>query len=272
MHSEMLDMHQALRAPQYAWRSIAFATLLLVGCILAVCPAVAAETLRIAIEGEYPPFSFVDDQGNLAGFDVDIALALCKAMNAQCELIQTPWEGIIDRLGAGDFDVIVASMSYTPGRAQRVEFTDKYYRTTSSYIAKAGSGLTATPEGLRGRRIATQEETVHANYLADTFGSDIALTVTDTLDQSFDLLVADKVDSVLCNSLTAFEFLQSPKGDGYEYVGDPLSEKSLSSTANIAVRKGETALRDALNTALGVILENGDYDRINRAYFPFSIY
>ncbi len=272
MHTEMLELHGALGAMLYTWRRMALWSIVLVGCIFASCPAGAAGTLRVAIEGEYPPFSFVDGQGNLAGFDVDIALALCKVMDAQCELVKTPWEGIIDRLDAGDFDVIVASMSYTPDRAQRVEFTDKYYRTTSSYIARAGSGLTTSSAGLRGRHIATQEETVHADYLAATFGSDITLTVTDTLDQSFDLLLAGKVDAVLCNSLTAFEFLQSPKGDGYEYVGDPLSEKSLSSTANIAVRKGETALRDALNTALGVILQNGDYDRINRAYFPFSIY
>lgn len=260
---------QKIRVSSQLWLVVA---IFLLAVVFVVSDGWTRQPLRIAIEGEYPPFSAVDDQGRLTGFDVDIAMAVCDAMQVSCELVKTPWEGIIERLNKGEFDVIAASMSYTPERAQLVEFTRKYYRTTTSYIARTGSGLEASEKGMRGKRIATQVETVHAKHLADTYGKDIDLTLPKTLEGAFDLLVAGEVDAVLCNSLTGYEFLQSNRGGSFDYVGDPLSEKSLSSTANIAVRKGDTNLRDAIDKALDAILQNGEYDRINRKYFPFSIY
>lgn len=237
-----------------------------------VFPARAGDKLRIATEGAYPPFNYLDERGELAGFDVDIAKALCRAMAKDCEFSVVPWDGIIEGLEAGQYDAVVASMSYTPERAKRVEFTDKYYRTTSSFVAKRGAKLDVSPAGLGGRTVATQRATVHADYLAATYGAHITLRTEETLDQAFALLAAGKADVVLCNSLAALGFLRSPAGKEFTYLGDPLSERSLASTANIALRKGNIALRDAINKALEAIRLSGEYDQINQKYFPFNIY
>ncbi|MEW5774806.1 MAG: transporter substrate-binding domain-containing protein [Thermodesulfobacteriota bacterium] len=235
-------------------------------------PAHAGEKLRVATEGAYPPFNYVDARGELGGFDVDIAKALCRAISAECDFVAAPWDGIIDGLEAGKYDVIAASMAYTEERARRVEFTDRYYRTTSSFVARRGSTLDTSVEGMRGKTVATQRSTVHADYLAATYGSSVTLKITDTQEGAFDLLVAGQADAVLCNSLTVLGFLRSDKGRDFAYIGEPLTGKNLSSSAHIALRKGNVRLRDAFNKALQEIRISGEYDQINQKYFPFSIY
>lgn len=96
--------------------------------ILGSCAtAQAEETLvRIATEGAFPPYSFVNPDGSLGGFDVDIANALCAEMKAKCELVKQDWDGMIPGLLAKKYDAIVSSMNITPERQQKVAFSDKY--------------------------------------------------------------------------------------------------------------------------------------------------
>jgi len=82
--------------------------------------------LRIATEGAYPPFNAIDKDGNLVGFDVDIANALCDHMHASCTIEAQAWDGIIPGLLDRKYDAIVASMSITEKRREQVNFTDKY--------------------------------------------------------------------------------------------------------------------------------------------------
>jgi polar amino acid transport system substrate-binding protein len=83
-------------------------------------------SVRIGIQANYPPFNGYDDDNKLAGFDVDIANALCAEMKVECSFVVHDWHGMIDALIANRFDAIVSSMSITPERERRVDFTDKY--------------------------------------------------------------------------------------------------------------------------------------------------
>lgn len=123
--------------------------------------AADGKKLRIAVEGAYPPFSEVTPSGQLKGFDIDIANALCAQMKTECTLVQQDFDGMIPALQARKFDAIVASMSITPERQKVVAFTERYYQTPARLVAKNGSKLELTPEGLKGRKIGVQRSTIH---------------------------------------------------------------------------------------------------------------
>ncbi|MDE0391243.1 MAG: transporter substrate-binding domain-containing protein [Rhodospirillales bacterium] len=101
--------------------------------LLAAGPAVAG-TLRVGTVGDYPPFNYIDDAGELTGFDIDIARALCERLKARCLFQRHPWSMLIPELRAGTFDAIVASMSITEERRRVVAFTDRYYRNASRFV------------------------------------------------------------------------------------------------------------------------------------------
>ena len=100
--------------------------------IVVALPARAADPapLRVGVEGAYPPFSSVGPDGQIKGFDIDIAKALCEQIKAQCMLVQLDFDGMIPALQARKIDMIVASMSITPERLKVVDFSDKYYYPT----------------------------------------------------------------------------------------------------------------------------------------------
>ncbi|WP_419787366.1 transporter substrate-binding domain-containing protein [Pseudodesulfovibrio sp.] len=246
--------------------------LLILLLLTAASPAGAAESLRIATEGAYPPFNYTDEQGLPAGFDVDIARALCRAMGKSCSIAIFPWEHLIPGLESGEYDMIVASMAETPERSERIAFSNYYYRSRTSFIADPHQEFLQTPDGLAGKTLAAQRETAQAEYLEQTYGAKSKIVLTATLNDSFDRLVKGEVFAVLVDSLAAFTFLQTKQGTPFDFVGIPLSADSTSSLARIAVRKGDMELLNAVNAAIKTIRQNGTYDRINRKYFPFSIY
>jgi ABC-type amino acid transport substrate-binding protein len=94
--------------------------------------AAQAEDMRIGVEGAYPPFSEKTASGELIGFDIDIANALCEEMKVTCTMVEQDWDGMIPALQAKKFDAIVASMSITPDRKKVVDFSNKYYNTPAN--------------------------------------------------------------------------------------------------------------------------------------------
>ncbi|MDD3312445.1 transporter substrate-binding domain-containing protein [Pseudodesulfovibrio sp.] len=235
-------------------------------------PALADGGLRIATEGAYPPFNYMDELGEPAGFDVDIARALCEAMGRPCTVLVDAWGQLIPGLEAGRYDMVVASMAETPERSRLVDFSHYYYRSRSSFVADPGREFIQTPGGLADKSLAAQAGTAQAGYLRRTYGATSKIVLTATLAETLGLLEDGRVDAALVDSLAAFRFLQTDKGARFDFVGVPLPADDPSSTARIAVRKGNRELLDAIDSAIKTIRQDGTYDRINRKYFPFSIY
>lgn len=232
----------------------------------------AAEPLRIATEGAYPPFNELDENGKLIGFDVDIALALCEAMDITCTLEAVPWDDLLPGLASDKFDIIVASMARTPEREQFAVFTDYYYRSRSMFVGTPSKLFFQTREGVKGMMLAAQEGTVQEQYLRDNFdGAATIVTAPETRD-CFNMLYNGEVDAVLSDSLTIFDFLQSDQGKRFDFIGNPLPADDPSSEACIAVAKDQSELAYRINSALRELRFNGTYDKINLKYFPFSIY
>lgn len=228
----------------------------------------------IATEGAYPPFNFVDANGELQGFDVDIAKALCEKMQADCELVAQDWDGIIPGLLAKKYDAIVASMSITEERKQKVDFTGKYYNTPAKFVAKKGSGIEISEEGLKGKIIGVQVSTIHENFARDTFGEVAEIKAYDTQENANLDLVSGRVDTIIADSVALDEgFLKTDMGKDFEFIGPDFNDpKYFGTGAGIAVRKGEPELLEALNAAIKAIREDGTYKKINEKYFPYDVY
>lgn len=228
--------------------------------LMMAVPTRAGERLRIATEGAYPPFSFIHENGQLTGFDVDIAKALCDALKAECEISAVPWERLLTDLAAGRYDMIVASMAETPERAQLAEFTDAYYRIPNAFIGRSAGGIIeVTPTTARGKVLAAQRSTIQGAYLQQNYHAVTEVKLFDTLPAAFEALVQGKVDFVLANALLSYSFIYSETGQKLEIIGNVIPEQELSSLSFIQVRKGNLKLRDAVNQSLREIKSNGVY-------------
>ena len=242
-------------------------------------PALAADNLRIGIEGEYPPFSEVNTKGELIGFDVDIAKALCEQMNKQCELVQVSWDGLIPALKTEKIDAIVASMSATDERKKSVDFTDKYYSSNGRLVLKADQASTINDdnlaESLNGKVLGVQRATVHDRFataeLADKVGEIRRYNSQDEVNLD---MQAGRVDLTLVDQIAILTgFLDQEEGAGYAFAEPVFSDPQYYGEGiSIAVRKGDDQLREELNEAIQGIRENGKYKTINDTYFSEDIY
>lgn len=257
------------------WRTF----LAMLALLAAVAAPVVGEakdwtTVRIGVEGAYPPFSEVGPDGKFRGFDIDIAMALCAEIKAECELIQQDWDGIIPALLAKKYDAVIASMTITEERKRRVDFTNKYYSIGARFVRKKGSGIEIAPESLKGKKVGVQRATTHDNYVTDNYGDAVEVVRYGTQDEANLDLVAGRVDLLLADMVALDEgFLKVDSGKDFEFVGPVLNDpKWFGQGAGIALRKDDTDLRDKLNAAIDAIRKNGTYDTIAKKYFDFDVY
>ncbi|WDR01614.1 ABC transporter substrate-binding protein [Devosia algicola] len=244
-------------------------TVALVATIAAATAGAAqAQTMqiRIATEGAYPPFNMKNAAGDLVGFDIDIANALCAEMKAECTMVAQDWDGIIPGLVANKYDAIIASMSITPERQQSVGFTEPYYSNYLHVMAKKGSGLSGADD-LSGKSVGAERSTVASQWAEDNLGRTADVKLYDTQTAAYSDLDAGRIDAMVSDIYPAYDWLQSH--DGFEFIGDNID---IDDKIGIAIRKNDTELRDAFNAALKTIRDNGTYAEINAKYFPFDIY
>jgi len=239
--------------------------------------ALAGKTIKVATEGAYPPFNFVDANGALQGFDVDIANALCAKMQVTCEIVKQDWDGMIPGLQAKKYDAIIASMSITEERKQKINFTGKYYNTPAVIVAKSDAAITLgadgnpTPDSLKGLKIGVQRATIHENFARANFpGAEIV--VYDTADNANLDLTGGRLDARMDDILVLQDQVVKPNGDKYKVFGKGWTGGILGEGAGIGVRKEDEQLRTALDEAIKAIRTDGTYKTLNDKYFNFDVY
>lgn len=228
--------------------------------------------IRVAVEGAYPPFNFIDGNGELQGFEVDLLKSLCEAMKAECELVQHEWDGIIRGLLKREYDAIMSSLEITERRQKRVAFSDPYYRIPAVFIgSKETAAGEVTPAAMAGKKIGTIERTDHEAYLK-TFYKDSEIVLYAKADEAnLDLLVG-RIDAVFADELLLSKFLESREGGCCHILGDAPAEPAYKREAyGIALRKEDEALRERFNRAIAQVKADGTYDRIRAKYFSFDI-
>jgi arginine/ornithine transport system substrate-binding protein len=251
-------------------------TVAVVALVLAAATVQAKDwkKVRIGVEGAYPPFSYVTPEGELAGFDIDIAKALGAAMGVQVELVAQDWDGIIPALLAKKYDAIIASMSITEERKKKVAFTHKYYQTPAKFVCKKGAMTEFSKAAIKGKKVGVQRATIHDNYLTDNYGADVEVVRYGTQDEAYLDLVAGRVDMLLADSVALSDgFLKKPEGQDYQFIGPDLTDpRWFGEGAGIAIRKEDKDLVEMFNKAIQKIRADGTYKKIQDKYFDFNVY
>ncbi len=235
----------------------------------------AADKIKIGTEGAYPPFNFIDSAGKIGGFDVDIGLALCERMKAECEVVAQDWDGIIPGLLAKKYDLIIASMFITEDRKKQVAFTNPYYLAAMTHVAPKGAGITTfTNEALKGKVIGAQSGTTQADFITATY-PDAEIKLYPTQDEANLDMVNGRLDLQVGDMLPLLDWV-TKNDDGKaccEIIGEPITDKKfVGEGVGIAVRQDDNELREKLNKALDEIRADGTYKKINDKYFTVDVY
>ena len=222
----------------------------------------SGKVIRIATEGAYPPFNYTNSDGTLAGYDIDVANALCEQMQAKCEIVAQDWDGIIPGLLAKKYDAVVAGMSITPERQEKVDFTEPYFANTMVWLTSTDGDF--DPMAIKGLNLGGQRSTTPGAYLQDNYEGKDGNTVQlyDSYDNAYLDLKSGRSDAVLAEKVSAKSWLKD-NPEGFGMVGEEIDNDD---NIAIAVRKGD-ALRDDFNKALSEIRSNGELDRIEQANF-----
>lgn len=250
-------------------------TLLATGLTLATLAAGAAqaEQVKIGIAAEpYPPFASLDSSGTWVGWEVEVIDAVCAAAELDCVLTPVAWDGIIPSLTGQQIDAIMASMSITEERMKTIDFSDAYYNTPAVIVADKSMDIAPTPEGLEGKILGIQASTIHQAYAQEHF-ADAEIRVYQTQDEANQDLFAGRIDAIQADSIAMADFVGSDAGACCEIKGAVADDPAiLGLGVGAGLRKGDDALRTALNAGIAKILENGTHDKITARYFSASIY
>ena len=249
-----------------------------VGAILAAtlplkAAAQDAMPMRVAVEGAFPPFNYLDANNKLQGFDIDIANALCDVGKFECQFIIEKWDDMIPDLVGKKYDAIISSMSMSLERRQKVAFTEKYYASPSVFIARKDSPISdVSPAALSDKNLGVTSSTAQESYANDLY-PDMKKTVFRSSPELYKGLADGSVDIILEDKLAIYDWIANTKaGSCCEFKGpDLLDVTHFGEGAGIAVRLDDSERLARLNAALKTIKENGTYDMINAKYFPFSI-
>ncbi|MHC6529877.1 MULTISPECIES: ABC transporter substrate-binding protein [unclassified Vibrio] len=235
---------------------------------------VLAKQVRLASDFTYPPFNYMDADGKPAGFDIEIADALCQQAQLDCTWVSQNWDALIPSLLARKSDVIMASMRITEERKQRILFTHKYYQTPARFVASAEATFSMDQTGLEGKTIGVQQGTIHDRYVTDKFGAIASIKRYTGQDEVYIDMQNGRLDVTFGNAdQLMLAFLDKAIGKGFEFKGDAVTDKAyIGEGTALALRKQDQALAEKFNQAIDAIRANGTYDKIAAKYFSFDIY
>lgn len=243
----------------------------LVAALLLAPRTVLADELTVAFTENVVPFSYRGDDGALTGFNVEVGRALCDAMKATCRFEAVPLAQLVDGVAEGRIDLGLGNLLKTPEREKKMAFSQPYWRSTSSWVAKRGAkpGVDGLPPG--SAAIAAQSGSRQEKHVRETQGG-LAVLTAASIGDVLQLVADGKAEVALVPTLAGLGFLRSPAGKDLDFLGEPLSGGNLGGPVHIVVPPGRPDLLARLNGALDAIQKDGSYHATTRKYFPFSIY
>ena len=250
-----------------------------------------ADKIRIGTEGAYPPWNSKDASGKLIGFEVELAWALCRYMERQCEIVEQDWDGMIPALLMRKFDAIMAGMSITAERQKTITFSQGYADEVAQLAVMKGSDLEGmdTPSGinlslggsdvkkalktltgaLAGKTVCVQTATIHQNFLDSGDVGKVNVRTYKTQDEVNLDLAAGRCDAALAAAV-AFSDYAEKSGKPVVLVGPTFSGGAFGNGVGVGIRQDDTELLQAFNKAIDKARKNGDISRIATKWFGFD--
>ena len=253
--------------------------LMLAAGLAALATQVCARDLRVGSECTYPPFNYKDANGELLGFDIDVAREVVKRIGADVSFVCQPFDSLIPGLLAGKFDLLAASMSITDERKKSIDFSIPYRSSTARFIGADDSDAKPltddgqpNPAGMEGKTIAIQRSSTYESYMRDKFPS-ATVQLYDTVDNMLLDLTSKRVDLVFAGPIKlANDFLDKPRGKGYKFIGPEINDvKYFGPGVGIVMRKDDAGLRDEVDKAMKALIDDGTFKTINDKYWSFSV-
>ncbi|WP_370878170.1 MULTISPECIES: transporter substrate-binding domain-containing protein [Rhodoplanes] len=235
-------------------------------------PDLRLTLIRFMSEVDYPPFNYAGADGNPAGFNVDLARAICDELKIACTMQMRRFDTLVESLAENRGDAAIASMAVSAETRKKVDFSDPYYRPVARFAARRGAGLdTLLPERVEGKKIAVVAGTAHEAYLKALF-TEAELKPYPTPEEARAALQKGEVDLLFGDGYALAFWLNGSEAAGCcSFVGGPFVEsRYFGEGVGIAVKKGNDQLRLAMNWALFRLWEKGKFADLWLKYFPVN--
>lgn len=231
--------------------------------ILSACGGAGDDlgTVTVGSNAEYPPFEFVDEGGNITGFDIELFDAIAEEAGFEYELVNTRWDGIFVALASGEFDAVISAATITPERAEQVNFSDPYFNAGQRIAVRSDNTDIQGPEDLDGKKVGVQLGTTGDIWLTEETGADVQRYDENTL--AFEALANGDLDAAVADGPTAAELLQANPELDLKLLPGVYTDEEY----GIAVNQDNPELLEAINEGLAAVRESGEYDEIYEKYF-----
>ncbi len=225
--------------------------LILTAAVLAVSAGMASaqDVVRLGTEGAYPPWNFINDAGEVAGFERELGDELCKRAELTCEWVTNDWDSIIPNLVSGNYDVIIAGMSITDERDEVIDFSENYTPPDPSAYLCTDAGA-----DIAGGVIAAQTGTIQAGYVAE---SGATLLEFATPDETIAAVKNGEADAVLADKSYLAPIVESEADLGF--CGEDVA---LGGGVGLGVRESDTELKDKLTAAIQSMKADGSLNAL----------
>lgn len=232
----------------------------LIGLALAAFAATGAfaqdKVVRMGTEGAYEPYNFINDKGEIDGFERELGDKLCEMSGYKCEWVKNDWDSIIPNLLSGNYDTIMAGMSITDERKEKIDFTEAYFPADPSvFVALKG----ASPDVMKGN-VAAQVNTIQAGHITS---SGATLVEFATPDETVAAVRNGEADAVFADKGYLQKIVDESNGE-LVIVG----EVTIGGGVGMGLRKSDTERRDKFNAGIAALKANGELNTIIKKWFP----
>ena len=254
-----------------------------------------AKTIRIGTEGAYPPWNNLNAAGELEGAEIDFGNEACKRMGFDCEWVIQDWDGIIPALLNGKYDIIIAGMSITEERKEKVNFTDGYMTDGARFAVLKGSGLAnLTISGMdkvnlngaggkeqaaigqliaamNGKTVCVQSATIHQNFLDKHMAGAVKVKLYSTVDDHNLDLISGRCDAVLADVGSTIDYMASDSGADVAFTGPTFSGGVFGDGVGGAVKKEDFFILEMWNKVIAEMIADGSLSEITKVHFGRDI-